>query len=467
MKLKNYLLLLICVVVVYTLSLSALSQDSKDQKTIRNIYDVALTDSRCYDWLEHICLKIGHRFTGSENAERAVEYTQSMLDTLHLDSVWLQPVMVPKWVRGQKEDVKILYSKIRKVTPLNALALGGSVGTPEGGMSASVVEVKSWSALDSLGEEGVKGKIVFYNRPMDPRHIHTFSSYGCAVDQRVQGASRASAYGAIGVLVRSMGLKIDDFPHTGGLWYDSTHTLIPAVAISTQGAEELSEALQLDPELKVRMEMNCRTYPDVLSYNVIGEIRGTEAPDTIILVGGHLDSWDVGHGAHDDGAGCVQSMDVLRYLQAVEYKPRYTIRCVLFMNEENGLRGAKEYAREAKRKGEHHLCAIESDSGGFAPRGFSFDASTSVLSEKFEKIKAWESLLEPYGLGIWKGGSGADVGPLKDQMGMLCGYKPDSQRYFDFHHTAADVFDAVNQRELEMGAASMTSLVYLLDKYGL
>jgi hypothetical protein len=243
--------------------------------------------------------------------------------------------------------------------------------------------------------------------------------------------------------------------------------LIPACAISTNDAEILSKLIEVEKTVKTRMKMNCQTYPDVLSYNVIGEIRGSVAPDTIILVGGHLDSWDVGHGAHDDGAGCTQSMDVLRLLQNIDYKPRYTIRCVLFMNEENGLRGGTKYAEEAARKNEYHLCAIESDAGGFTPRGFSFDGDASVIDPFFEKVAQFEPILSPYGLQLSKGGSGADIGPLKGMKGLLSGYIPDSQRYFDFHHTAADTFDVVNQRELELGAASMAALVFLLDKYGL
>jgi hypothetical protein len=302
---------------------------------------------------------------------------------------------------------------------------------------------------------------------MDPTKIRTFEAYGGAVDQRVSGASRASKYGAVAVLVRSMALRLDDFPHAGGLRYDSTYALIPAAAISTNAAEQLSQVLREDGSATVSLRMDCRTLPDVLSYNVIGEIRGAERPGEVIVVGGHLDSWDVGHGAHDDGAGCTQSMDVLRLLKTTGYRPRHTIRCVLFMNEENGLRGGVKYASEAQRKGEFHLAAIESDAGGFTPRGFNFDGDATVFAAFYEKITALEPLFKPYGLQFNKGGSGADIGPLKGMKGLLSGYSPDSQRYFDYHHTADDTFDKVNKRELELGAASMAALVYLLDKYGL
>lgn len=460
----------IFLIVITTLNTNLYAQNpdyASESAFIRKIYNQALTDGRCYPWLKDLCFDIGHRLSGSPGAEKAVKWSKATLDTLGLDSVWLQPVTVPHWVRGAAEQVKVTGNKSGKAIQLKALALGGSVGTDGKSIQGEVIEIKSWDVLDSLNERGIRGKIVFYNRPMDPTKLHTFEAYGGAVDQRVQGPSRAAQYGAVGVLVRSMGFRIDDFPHTGSLRYDSTYTLIPAVAISTAGAEQLSTLLKTEGRVNASMTLNCQTLPDVLSYNVIGEIRGSEFPDQVILVGGHLDSWDVGHGAHDDGAGCTQSMDVLRYLRQLGYQPRYTIRCVLFMNEENGLRGGHEYADEAKRKGEFHLCAIESDAGGFTPRGFSFDGDDSVINRLFEKVSEFEDLFEPYGLRLYRGGSGADIGPLKNHKGLLTGYRPDSQRYFDYHHTAADVFDAVNQRELELGAASMAALVYLLDKYGL
>ena len=439
-------------------------EQQADAAFVRKIYDQALTDGHCYTWLHDLCLGIGHRLSGSPAAEKAVQWAKGALDTLGLDSVWLQPVTVPHWVRGAAEQVQVLGSKQYGNWRLNALALGGSVGTGGKSISSEVVEVKSWDELDALNERGIRGKIVFYNRPMDPTKIRTFEAYGGAVDQRSNGASRAAKYGAVGVLVRSMGLRLDDYPHTGAMHYDSSVTLIPAVAISTNDAEKLSALLAAEKKVTVSIKLDCQTLPDAPSYNVIGEIRGSENPGQVILVGGHLDSWDVGQGAHDDGAGCVQSMDVLRYLLRLGYQPRHTIRCVLFMNEENGLCGGREYAREADRKGEFHLCAIETDAGGFTPRGFSFEGDESVAGKLFENVSQYQSLLAPYGLQLTRGGSGADISPLRGQKGLLCGYTPDSQRYFDYHHTPADTFDAVNKRELEMGAASIAALVYLLDK---
>jgi hypothetical protein len=326
--------------------------------------------------------------------------------------------------------------------------------------------VKSLDEVDKLGEAGIKGKIVFFNRPMDPTQIGTFTAYGGAVDQRVAGPARAAKYGAVAAIVRSMTTRIDDFPHTGTTAFTEIEP-IPAVAISTRHAEMLSKLIATEKTVKVFIKTNCRKLPDAPSHNVIGEIRGSRFPDEYIIVGGHLDSWDVGEGAHDDGTGCVQSMDVLNILKKSGYKPQRTIRCVLFMNEENGLVGGKKYADEAERKKEKHLLAIESDGGGHTPRGLSFDGEESIFVPTFRRISAWSELLEPYGLILKKGGGGSDISPLKKQKVMLCGLNADSQRYFDYHHTHNDTFEAVNQRELELGVAAMASLIYLLDKNGL
>jgi hypothetical protein len=263
-----------------------------------------------------------------------------------------------------------------------------------------------------------------------------------------------------------MTTRLDDIPHTGVTVYNEDSKQVPALAISTNDSELLSRLLKQET-VRVFIKTNCRKLEDVLSYNVIGEIQGSEFPNEIILIGGHLDSWDIGSGAHDDGAGCVHAMDVLQLIKRLNYKPKRTIRCVLFMNEENGLAGGLAYADTSNNKEEFHLAAIESDAGGFTPRGFSCDAEEAVFTEKFKSVVEWLPLLEPYHLNFSKGGSGADIGPLKSQKGLLFGFRPDSQRYFDYHHTHIDNIDAVNKRELELGAASITSLVYLIDKYGL
>lgn len=435
-----------------------------DADMIRHIYDLALTEGKSYEWLAHLSNQIGGRLSGSVQAQQAVEYTRREMDSLGLDRVWIQPVMVPKWVRGTPEFAYI-ESKPGNTNNVPICALGGSVATPAGGIKARVVEVKSFEQLAILGREGVEGKIVFFNRPMDPTLINTFQAYGGSVDQRHSGAAEAAKYGAVGVIVRSMNLRLDDYPHTGSMSYGDLppEQHIPAAAISTNGAELLSTTLKLNPEIQFYFRQNCRQMEEVLSYNVIGEIRGSEHPDKYMVVGGHLDSWDLGDGSHDDGAGCVQSMEVLRLLKKAGYKPRHTLRAVMFMNEENGLRGGTKYAEEAQKNGENHVFALESDAGGFTPRAFTFDCTDAA----FEKISQWQPLFEPYlDLQLMRGGGGADIGPLKPQGGILAGLRPDSQRYFDYHHAETDTFEAINKRELELGAAAMTSLIYLADKYG-
>lgn len=436
-----------------------------DEAIIKNIYKTALTKGQSYQWLNHLSVQIGSRLSGSLGAERAVTYTKEELEKLGLDKVWLQPVMVPRWVRGAKEYAYI-ETLPGKTNIVNICALGGSVATPALGIKANIVEVKNFEELAALGKANIEGKIVFYNRPMQADLISTYDAYGGCVNQRYQGAVEAIKYGAVGVIVRSMNLRLDDLPHTGSMTYDDipVNKRIPAAAISTNDAEILSTMLQLDKNIKFYFKQNCQQLADVESYNVIGEITGSQFPKEFIVVGGHLDSWDLGDGAHDDGAGVVQSMEVLRLLKETGIKPKRSIRVVLFMNEENGLRGGNKYAEEAKQKIENHIFALESDAGGFTPRGFSFDCNDA----NYKQILSWEGLFKPYLIHYFeKGGSGADVGPLKTDRNVLAGLRPDSQRYFDHHHASNDTFDAVNKRELELGAATMTALVYLFDNYGI
>ncbi|WP_340074886.1 M20/M25/M40 family metallo-hydrolase [Leptobacterium sp. I13] len=453
------LLIITGLLCVYTIS-----AQTEDEKWLKELYHASLTEGKSYEWLDHLSNQIGGRLSGSINAERAVNYTKAQLDSLGLDRVWLQPVMVPKWTRGVPEFAYIETAP-GNTSNVPVCALGGSVATPGGGLKAPIIEVQGVQDLEKLGVEKIAGKIVFYNRPMQPDLINTFQAYGGCVDQRYSGALEAGKYGAVGVIVRSMNLRQDDFPHTGSMSYGDLPSAqrIPAAAISTNGANKLSSMLSLNPDLKFYFRQTCEQLPDVQSYNVIGEIKGSEFPDEIITIGGHLDSWDLGDGSHDDGAGCVQSMEVLRLLKKTGYKPKRTIRVVLFMNEENGLRGGRKYAEIAKQKGEDHVFALESDAGGFTPRGFSFDCS----DENYEQVLSWKTLFKPYLIHYFeKGGSGADIGPLKSSNIVLAGLRPDSQRYFDYHHAANDTFDAINKRELELGAATMASLVYLFDKYG-
>ncbi|APZ45139.1 peptidase M28 family protein [Polaribacter reichenbachii] len=438
---------------------------SKAEKTdsthIKTIFNSALTEGKSYEWLRDLTTNIGGRLSGSPEAQKAVEWGEKLMKEVGLDSVWLQPVMVPHWVRGEKEVATYTTNGIQKNVPI--CALGFSVATPNSGVLAEVIEVKSLEEAKALGSK-MEGKIVFFNRPFDDTLINTFKAYGGCVDQRVRGAAICGEFGAKGVIVRSMTNSIDDYPHTGTMSYGDlpTEKHIPTAAISSKAANILSDDLQKNPNLKFYFKQSCKTLPDAPSFNVVGEIKGAETPENIFVVGGHLDSWDLGEGAHDDGTGIVQSLEVAYLFKKNNIKPKNTIRIVFFMNEENGTRGAKKYAELATLHKENHIGGLESDAGGHTPRGFSIDAN----SVNTKLLQSWKKLLSPYGLhDLDKGGSGADISPLKGENVTLVGYRPDSQRYFDYHHTSRDTFDKVNKRELVLGSASMASIVYLMDKY--
>ncbi|CEN46730.1 Plasma glutamate carboxypeptidase [Capnocytophaga canis] len=457
---KN-IITVICCVAFFT---SNAQTFEKDSIMLRSIHTETLTKGKAYDWLHHICYQIGHRLSGSHGEKKMIEFLKTELEELNTD-VKLQPVMVPHWVRGLPEYAYIQTAK-NKITPVPILALGGSVATPASGIKGQVVEFKSLEDLEKADINSVIGKIVFLNGALPNEYIDAFDSYSACGSQRYSGARIAVNKGAIAVIVRSLSHKIDDHPHTGVMSYEdlpkSRH--IPAAAISTKGADLLSTLLVLNPKLEFYFKQNCKTFDDVQSYNVIGEIKGSLYPDEIITFGAHLDSWDVGHGAHDDGAGVAQSLEVIRIFKSLNYKPKRTIRIVLFANEENGARGGQKYAEESKKNRENQIFALETDAGGFSPRGFNLRGE----AQKIEKIKMWEKLFTPYYIHLFrKGYPGLDISPLQTENNVLAGLVPDSQRYFDHHHSETDVFDAVNKRELSLGAAAITSLIYLVDMYGL
>jgi len=437
---------------------------TEDEKTVSAIFDERLTSGEMYYLLEDLCKNIGPRLSGSEGAERAVAWAKEVMEGYGFDRVYLQEVMVPHWERGDPEQVRIVNVEGGMIE-LRALAIGGSVATAPEGITAEVVVVHSVDEVDELGRDAIEGKIVFYNRPFDQTVIGTGPGYGGAVTQRSVGPSRAAMHGAVGVVIRSVTSGFDDAPHTGGLRYLEDVERIPAAALGFQSADRLVEVLEEQPDAQLYMHLSSKWHPDALSHNVIGEIRGSERPDEIILVGGHLDSWDVAEGAHDDGAGTVHAIGVLRTFMNLGIRPRHTIRAVLFMNEENGLRGGLKYAEVAKETGEQHVIALESDAGGFSPRGFGVSADDDVI----ERFRSWLPLFPQNTISyINKGGGGADIGPLRRETDTpTIGFIPDSQRAFDYHHAPTDVFEAVNRRELELGGASIASLIYLIDKYGL
>ncbi len=461
MHLSTRLATIVLCAVLFMNPLRAAEDSAADEKMLRAIYTAALTTSPAYAHLRELTTKFPGRLSGSKNLEGAVQWGKSVLEKTGADRTELQPVMVPHWERGAQERVS-LVGPDNQHTALTAVALGGSVPTPAGGLRAPVIELHS---LDELKTADVKGKIVFFNRPMNPENLSTFLAYRDAGDQRNKGPGEAARFGAVGVLVRSLTLAHDDVPHTGSTTYLPDVPRIPVAALSTIAAENLNAALKLDPTLTVELIINSHWFDDAPSHNVIGELRGSEHPEQIILVGGHLDSWDIAPGAHDDGSGIVQSIEVLRLLKAVGYTPRHTLRCVLFTNEENGTRGATAYSTAVAEKKELHLLALETDSGGFEPRGFNLG---NPAGNAHTRAARWRPLFEPYGVyNFQSGAGGTDVNPLLAQGATVAGLTPDSQRYFDYHHTATDTIDKVNKRELELGAAAMASLVFLVDKYGL
>ena len=446
---------------------SAVAATSEDSLLIRRLADTILTDGRTYGNLRLLTKTVGARLSGSAGYYKAEKWGQQVLQESSADKVWLQECMVPHWVRGGKDSASWVGDGGAggggATGGLDVLALGNSQGTGAKGIKAPVVLINNFDELEQRRDE-VKGKIVFYNYPFNPLFVETFRAYGDAVRYRGAGASRAAKYGAVAVIVRSMSSSIDNTPHTGALMYNDSFPKIPAVAVGLRDADRLAARIPGHPT-DVYLRTNAQMLPDTLAHNVIGELKGTEFPDQYITVGGHLDSWDPAEGAMDDGAGCVQSIEVLRALKAIGYQPRHTIRVVLFANEENGGRGGRKYAEAAKANNEHHLLGLESDNGGFTPRGFTL----SLSEDKLAAIQPWVKLLKPYGVyELEHGGGGSDVNPMGRELGAVVGeLRPDSQRYFEYHHARNDVLENVNKRELEMGAVNMAALIYLVDKYGL
>jgi carboxypeptidase Q len=444
--------------VVATPWITARQATSPYQDAATRLLKKGLAEQGAYQTLRQL-VSVGPRLTGSAQAEAAAELMARHMKDLGFENVHTEPTIVSHWVRGEKEEGKIL-SRQSGDTAVPVCALGGSIATPSQGISAGILEVKSKEELQQAGDKA-KGKIIFFNRPLDPTYLDTFPAYGEAAWQRSGGAVEAARAGGIAAVVRSLTLEINDAPHTGTMSYDPAVPKVPAIAISTRAADRLSEILKRDPATRFYFKTSCRTLAPVVAHNVIGEIRGSEKPGEIILVGGHLDSWDLSVGAHDDGAGCAQSIEALRLIRGLGLRPQRTIRAVLFMDEENGGTGGRDYANSDGRRGERHLAAIESDRGGFLPLGFGVGAQGAV----FEKIKGWEPLFRTLGLDwIRQGGGGVDISPLGAGGAMLMGLVPDSQRYFEVHHSGLDTLEKVNTRELELGAIDMALLAYLLSQ---
>lgn len=459
---KNLIILtLIPILIISCETTTPYDQETAD--VITQFYGDALGERESYNLLRDLSKDIGQRLSGSEGAAKAVLWSKEIMEGYGFDSVFLQEVMVPHWERGAYEEC--FYYEGNKKINLSILGAGGTVSTPFEGVTAEVVEVKSLEEVDVLGREGVEGKIVFYNKAFNQSYINIGTSYGETGFQRRLGAIKAAEYGAVASVFRSLSSSNDDYPHTGSMSYKEGVDSIAHGGLGVLSSIKLSEKIKVDPKTKLTVRLSGKWFPDALSHNVIGEIKGSENPDNIILVGGHLDSWDVSEGAHDDGAGCVHSIGALRLFQKQGIKPKNTLRAVMFMNEENGLRGGTQYAENAIKNNEKHIVAIESDASAYIPRGFGFSGS----DEQLEKIQDWLKYFDKNTISYFsKGGGGADIGPLHRRTGTpMFGLSIDGQKYFEIHHTAKDVFEAVHPREMELGTASMASLVYLIDKYGL
>jgi hypothetical protein len=433
-----------------------------DSIFIRKIADEIFQHSTAYSNLRTLTKTVGPRLSGSPQTYTAEKWGQEALKQAGADRVYLQQAMIPHWVRGSKDQAALVSGKtLQKIA---VIALGNSVSTKASGITAPMILIHDFDELEKRKNE-IKGKIVFYNHPFDVDFVWLFNAYVEAVPYRVFGASRAAKYGAVAVLVRSMSCSADNFPHTGAMIYNDSFPKIPALAVGLLDADKLAASAATQKDLRLFVSTNAHALPDTVGYNVIGEWKGSDFPDQYITVGGHLDSWDPAEGASDDGTGCVHSIEVLRALKAAGYKPKHTIRVVLFTDEENGGRGASAYSSAAKTQREKHIFALESDAGGFTPREFSFKGSDAQMNS----IRPLLPLFSPYGVTAFSThGAGSDVDPLNDSTGILVGELiPDSQRYFDYHHAASDVFENVNKRELELGAINMAALIYLIDKYGL
>lgn len=437
-----------------------------DADFFKKLSDEMLTSNASYHNLFYLTKQIGGRLAGSPQMTMAEHWGKKALEEAGADEVIMQECLVPHWVRGGKDKAYISYtneSGKKQNFEVAVLAIGNAIGTGNNGLKAPLIRIRNYEELEK-NKDNIKGKIVFYDIPFEDTFVQTFRAYGKNATYRVFGPSRAAKYGALGVMVRSLTNATDNFPHTGTLVYDENYPKIPAVAVGLKDVEKVDSLFEAGFELNGEIITNGKMLPDVKAHNVIGVLKGSEFPDEIITVGGHLDSWDVAEGAQDDGAGVVQTIEILRAFKAVGFHPKKTIHFVLFANEENGGRGGEKYAEIAKSSGNKYVFALESDAGGFTPRGFGF----SVSDKSWNKIYTWKKLFEPYGGDSFtRGGGGSDIAPLEKLGTALAGLHPDSQRYFDYHHAENDVFETVNIRELKLGAINMGGLLYLIDKYGL
>ena len=419
---------------------------SKYVETSLKIISKSLTDSTAYNRLGYMCDTFGPRLSGSKNLENAINWILKEMNNDGLENVKGEKVAVPTWIRG-KESATLL-SPFKK--ELSMLGLGGSIATPRGGLKAEVIVVNDWDELESRSNE-VPGKIVLFNAP--------FTSYGETVAYRYSGASAAAKHGAVASLIRSIGPWSMNTPHTGVMAYKDDVQKIPHAALTMEDAMMLSRIHDRNDKIIVKLDMNARMVADRWSRNVLGEIKGSIYPEEVVVVGGHIDSWDVGQGAHDDGGACIASWEVLRLIKELGLKPKRTIRCVMWTNEENGGKGNKGYRDMHMDEMDKHVLAIESDGGVFSPEGFGFSGNESAR----EIVEEIHELMKPIGANtISEGGRAADVAPLNDEGVPVMSLKVDGSKYFWYHHTNADTFDKIDFNEFNRCIAAMAIMAYVV-----
>jgi len=440
-----------------------ISAQEAEKNTISAIYKNALTSYDAYNNLNELCTKAPGRLVGSKASELAIQLLKAQVEKLNPDTVYLQKYTTPSWRCKTPAQAVVFYDSKKEV--LNVINLGLSPSTPDKGISGEIVEVQSFDEMDSLGSKGLKDKIVFINKAMDNSPNQIFKSYGETVELRFSGASKASQYGASGVIIRSLATEPNDFPHTGVSHFEKGIKEVPNLSISTNDANKLSRINKQNKGVKVWIKSSTETIKAAQTANIIAEIKGSVHPEKIILFGAHMDAWFNTQGAHDDGAGCEQMIDVFRIFRTLNIKPVNTIRLVLYMDEEMYQSGAKEYAALAGREKREHIACIESDAGGALPIGFGIDSDNdnTVLS-----IMKQTAALVDFGIYVTdKSHAGVDIGPLKEYGYPLIGLSTNPQRYFEFHHSANDTFNQVSRREMQLGTAAIASLVYLIDKNGI
>lgn len=426
--------------------------------------DTQASEREALATLRELCAVAPRRLAGSKDLERALDWAEARLAAVPGAKVWRQEVSVPHWTRGRPAEAQLQSGSDR--APLALLALGYSGATPASGLRARVIEVTTLAALEALGTERVRGSIVFFNRPMELDAQGRGSGYGGAVDQRSRGPALAARLGAVAALVRSITNADDDHPHTGMTRFAPGQAPIPCAALGVRSAERLSRALRADATVELRLFIDAATEPPVKSANLVAEVRGSVHPDRILLVGGHIDAWDVAPGAHDNAAGVVQSLEVFRLL-AQAPGPRHTLRCVLFTSEEIGALGGIEYGRRASAAAERHVLAVETDAGGFPPSGFDFGPKPDpAVAERVQR--AWGAWLAPLGVVTFTAlHGGTDVGPLQAQGAATAYLRTDNVRYFRIHHAPSDVPEGVKSGELQAGTAAIAALLRLADLAGM